>query len=341
MTSRLATALLCLVRQIPHRNTLSSSNMLPLWTPILPKTKLSPGKLHEVTIQGDRFVVYQEGSQLNVMFATCPHQAANLAKGWLDASTGCIVCPYHGFQFRNGSLQGISREAKPFREAAITVPTLRVCADKDLLYVCPSPTGTPPDVFQPPEEYDAGFKSFSGHIRIRQEADVVTENVLDMLHISYVHQFGNRDNPLPYRIHFSPLNSTSGRAVFHYRSGGSSISRVFARSPTVIVENEYHLPSTTVTRVKAGHFVKTVVTRALPINDKETILFYKLYRNFWMDNPLIEFLGTHVLRFLMVQTLLEDVSILSHVDAERRLDGFATLYDRTIMGFRQAKKDYM
>lgn len=314
--------------------------MLPLWTPILPKTKLSPGKLNEVTIQGDRFVVYQEGLHVNVMFATCPHQAANLAKGWIDETTGCIVCPYHGFQFRNGSLQGISREAKPFREAAITVPTLRVCADNDLLYVCPSPIGTPPDVFQPPEEYDTGFKSFSGHIRIKQQADVVTENVLDMLHISYVHQFGNKDNPLPYRIHFSPLNSTSGRSVFHYRSGGSSISRVFARSLTVIVENEYHLPSTTVTRVKAGQFVKTVVTRALPINDKETILFYKLYRNFWMDNPLIEFLGTHALRFLMVQTLLEDVSILSHVDAERRLDGFSTLYDRTIMGFRQAKKDY-
>jgi hypothetical protein len=42
----------------------------------------------------------------------------------------------------------------------------------------------------------------------------------------------------------------------------------------VMVENEFHLPSTTVTRVITGKFVKTVVTRALPQENGSTKLFW-------------------------------------------------------------------
>ena len=299
------------------------------WIPVLSLSAIVPGKIHEFTWGGQPYFLYgRNKSSLQAFSSVCPHQAASLAKGWIKDE--CIVCPYHGLRFRLED----GRYEKQYPEAY--VPKLDVVTDKDLVYV-QSPKWQIP-LFQPPEETNPDFVSFSGSIRIPQNADVVTENVLDMLHISYVHHFGNREEPLPYGVRTERLTPHSGRSTFSYRSGPRSLSKNVARADHVYVENEYHLPSTTVTRVRAGDQVKTVVTRALNVNDKETILFYKLYRNFWTDNAVITTLGTLLLRGLMLWTLWEDTEVLKHVDASRRQDGFATVYDRNILNYRAAKK---
>ena len=45
--------------------------------------------------------------------------------------------------------------------------------------------------FQPPEEYDSDFTAIHGYCDMKVPQQVVTENVLDMLHINTVHSFGN------------------------------------------------------------------------------------------------------------------------------------------------------
>jgi hypothetical protein len=139
------------------------------------------------------------------------------------------------------------------------------------------------------------FRKITGEIRIQQDSDLVTENVLDMLHISYVHSFGNRATPLPSNIHFTRLDAYSGRTFFEYVAGDTSISRVLGSADRVVVENEYYLPSTTVTRVVAGDLVKTVMTRALRVSNRETVLFWTVYRNFWNSNAIEDFLGDKLL----------------------------------------------
>ncbi len=44
---------------------------------------------------------------------------------------------------------------------------------------------------------------------------------------------------------------------------------------TVTVQNEFILPTNTVTRVYAGSTTKTVFTRCIPISENETILYWK------------------------------------------------------------------
>lgn len=49
-----------------------------------------------------------------------------------------------------------------------------------------------------PEETDPTFRAVSGTAEIKSAANLVVENLLDMLHISYVHTFGNMQEPLPF-----------------------------------------------------------------------------------------------------------------------------------------------
>lgn len=309
--------------------------LLPAWLPVASKADVTAERLLEVSIFGDPIVLYRDTNGApSAMFGVCPHQGARLRKGALNPRTGCVTCPYHGFTFScNGT--GVRLPTKE----AIEIPTFRVSTDDDLVYILPHSTGDPIDPpFQPPEAFNSSFHAISGSNRIKKAADVVTENVLDMLHISYVHHFGNREHPLPYQIKYRPLSSSSGRTTFQYRSGQRSISRVVGKADTITVENEFHLPSTTVTRVcAAGNLIKTVVTRALPVDEEETVLYWKIYRNFWCGGPLERWIGDMVMHAAMQQTLREDMAILQEVDTRRRLDGFVTIYDKTIAEFRAAK----
>jgi hypothetical protein len=107
--------------------------------------------------------------------------------------------------------------------------------------------------------------------------------------------------------------------------------------PDVIVENEFFLPSTTVTRVKTGKYVKTVVTKALPHGFGKTTLFWELHRNFGID-PLG--IGDYFLQILMEKTLDEDVSILKKIYPENRVGPIRTKYDVTIKSFRKAIEQF-
>lgn len=349
------------IRTIPPDDSLfkqsSSSKLLPMWYPIAFKHQVRPGTILEVKVGDEPFILYLDEShkpaaEIKAMFGICPHQAASFKSGTIERATGQVVCPYHGFRFHNGYFTGITKTASVPKQKRICVPRLPVMTDNDLVYIIPNSTymvdsnssllNLVPPPFKVPEQNDPAFVHFSGSTYIRKDSDVVTENVLDMVHISYVHFFGNKESPLPYQIKYEDLSPTSGRTTFFYRSGPRSLSKLWSKTASVVVENEFYLPSTTVTRVKAGNnLVKTIITRALPVGEDKTLLYWELHRNFWCSDPITEWLGTIFLRSMMHQTLSEDIEILKHVDAKKRLNGFLTIYDKTIEGFRKAKSKHV
>jgi phenylpropionate dioxygenase-like ring-hydroxylating dioxygenase large terminal subunit len=273
-----------------------------------------------------------------LMHDKCPHQGASLSRGKVTDDGRCLQCPYHGFKFSEGSLVclGGGRTCSPTLK--ISVPVFQTLETEDMIFACLDCNNleSVPPPFYPPEEMNTPmFRKISGEIRIQQDSDLVTENVLDMLHISYVHSFGNRGTPLPSNIHFTRLDAYSGRSFFEYVAGATSISRVVGKVDRVVVENEYYLPSTTITRVVAGDLVKTVMTRALRVSPNETVLFWTVYRNFWNSNAIEDFLGDKVMNFFMEKTLAEDVDLLKGVYRDR--GNFYTEYDVTIRNFRRAK----
>lgn len=301
-----------------------------------------PKKANLIHINDENYVLYQYNNSYHTLWDKCPHQGASLAKGWVN-HRGNIHCPYHAFEFNfKGQFCGIPNPSrrypsKPTRESYIqSFPTF--VFDKDV-YVCPSKNDTAYILpYYPPEHFNDEFVKIQDSQIIKQNYRVVTENVLDMLHISYIHSFGNRDFPLPFDVKFKKLSPTSGRSIFRYRPFEYTISNQVGKTPVVIVENEYHLPSTTITRVIAGNVVKTVLTRSTPIRENETIFFYSVYRNYWHspDFPILNIFGDLLMKSLMKMTLQEDVNILKHVYPDARVGSLSTKYDVTILNYRDA-----
>ena len=130
----------------------------------------------------------------------------------------------------------------------------------------------------------------------------------------------------------------SGRTKFKYKSGNFSISKRVASEPEVTVENEYHLPTTTITRVKANDLVKVVMTNILPISEDKSIMYWTIYRNFW-TYPIPQ-IGDMVMKYFMDKTIDEDIGILKNIYSEDRIGNIDTKYDITINKYRNAKRKF-
>lgn len=319
-----------------------NNKVLPLWYPVLPRSILESNKLHRVDFCGVPYVCYKGKESYVIHSDKCPHQGASLSKGWVSAE-GNIQCPYHGFEFCSGMFCKIpdpKKNVSYFTSRSI-LPSFRTAILDDTLFVNINQSANPDEIFFPPEEYDARFEGVSGYRVIDKEAHLVVENLLDMLHISYVHSFGSRKTPLPFKIMYRDINSTSGRTVFKYNANQNTISNKVGGDTSVIVENEFHLPCNTITRVNVNNLVKTVFTRTIPIGENKSILLWKIYRNFWIDPnyKIFTSIGDGIIRYLMEKTIDEDVEILQHVytDFEHTID---TKYDVTIREFRKKFENF-
>ena len=301
----------------------------------------------------------------------CPHMGAYLHEGWIGENGG-LHCPYHGFEFnQDGMFCNIPNPVKEYKrhESRICLPTYPVLEKTGYVFVpgvWPSvdmyhPWENPnlkwpkttiprePDVrrlpilnvayepYFPPEENDPSFRVIHGERTLPQYQDIVTENLLDMLHISYVHSFGNRLAPIPYDVTGERIHDWGYRTRFMYCPNQGTISQQVGRVDRVIVENEIYMPSTTITRVIAGNIVKTVFTMTTPGKGKESTLYWRIYRNFWRDPFCAHFdqIGDFVLRYFMENTIDEDKDILEKIDAERRIGNLYTRYDVTIRKYRE------
>lgn len=319
--------------------------MLPLWYPLMPIKNAENKQIQKIFIH-DRPYVFYKSSDNNYIIHTdiCPHQGASLSKGWINKN-GNLQCPYHGFEFCSGMFCKIPNPSKniPYFNSKTILPTFPIKIDSDIVFMFPNSSGTSEDIvpFFPPEEYSESFRGVSGVRIIQQNYKMVVENLLDMLHISYVHSFGSQNTPLPTDIRYSDISKIGGRTTFEYSPNRDTISNRVGNTNKVIVENEFYLPTNTITRVYAGKIVKTVFTRCLPIRENETLLFWKIYRNFWIDpySDTFSSIGDFLIRFLMDKTINEDADILKHV-YNNQTSTLSTKYDITIQKYRKKYNDF-
>ena len=91
------------------------------WVPIHSVSSLRGLGPQRITTMGLDLVVWEGLNETwSVMTDACPHRLAPLSQGRVDTETGCIECPYHGWQFDfEGSLIKVhsSREDPQTRAA--------------------------------------------------------------------------------------------------------------------------------------------------------------------------------------------------------------------------------
>jgi len=327
--------------------------LLPLWYPLLEEATFRKQPLHSLSLGNHSLVGFWHQDNVTVHSDVCPHMGASFSRGGWVNPEGNLHCPYHGFEFCKGRFLSIPDPRRPLKTRSrkpikTGIPVLPSMIFNDYLYTTPAGSHSMVDLediplpYFPPEHYDSAFQKVSGFRDVDSPTENVVENLLDMLHISYVHSFGSRDTPLAEDIQYEDLEEQmGGRTTFCYQPNRDTISGWFGNVVTVRVENEFYLPGITITRVTAGNVIKTVFTQSCPLSDNKTRLFWTLYRNFWIDPYVAPFtiFGDKLIRFLMEKTIDEDVSILSRVYPHFR-GTILTKYDITIRKYREKQSAY-
>jgi len=255
----------------------------------------------------------------------CPHRGASFNNAIIKDDS--ISCPYHGFEFEtiDGELSG-GVGVKPGCSSLKMID----CIDRGgLLWACVdghNEVGPPPTLTQ---SSDPTFRRTSGSVIVKCPVNRLIENVIDCLHPSVVHSFGNRMDPEPKSYNTRKLSSTSGTGNFEYNAGPSSMF-----SGALDVHNWYHIPCTAGTLVRSGDNVKIVQVHAVQLPGGYTKVFWELYRN-WLTHPIMDV----VFNTVMGITLDEDKDILEKCSFEKG-DRFNGKYDKLQLLYRKSMKEH-
>ena len=271
----------------------------------------------KATIWNKNYVVWRDADgKYNALDDACPHKGASLAGGTIE--NGSIVCPYHGYEFDcTGELKKVPGIC--FQPSAIyNVAKYDVVEKHGWIYL-----NTFSDLVGDGNNLEEGVAE---NIFVEEEiarndsvvfidmdfdcySRILSENSLDVMHIGFVHTFGNKNKPGPTEIHPPRLVGPHHfKTAYEYEAGDNSMARRYFNVKNLIIENEFILPHTTVARVIFGDYVSTVITFALPISESKSKLFVKSYRNFW-KNPM----GDKISKEMMFQTMLQDRVIVENI----------------------------
>jgi len=290
------------------------------WYVIGTPDTLSNEKPNKITIWDKNYVVWKNNGTYNALDDVCSHKSASLSLGTIIDNN--VMCPYHGYQFNNNgtliNIPGIN-----FTHRCIyDVQKYNIIEKNGWVYL---------NIYNNIDNID-----FKENIFVEEEADnntftavhlnldyncnsrILSENSLDIMHIAFVHTFGNKENPKPYYedppkiINYENFHV---KTSYLYKSGSKSVAKKIFQTNDLTIENEFILPHTTIARVKFGDLISTVVTFALPISKNKTKLFVKTYRNFWNSNDITKYLGDKINYDMMYKTMMEDKAVVESIDS--------------------------
>jgi len=291
------------------------------WYVIGKKTDFLTNKPKKVRVWNRNYAVWKNENGSYIGFDdVCPHKAASLSAGKIVNNN--IACPYHGYEFNDqGTLvnvPGICFQPSPIYDVSkytvvekngwVYINTMipskneSVITSGEYIYEEPEIASNCSVVF-----LDMEYNCYSR---------ILSENSLDIMHIAFVHSFGNAHHPNPIKEEPPKLVGPNHyKSTYYYESGEKSMVRKAFGVTNLKIENEFILPHTTIARVIFDDYVSTVMTFALPIGDNKSKLFVKTYRNFWENQ-----LGDAITRNTMYNTMLEDKLVVEGID-RRFMDG--------------------
>lgn len=314
---------------------------------VVSETKEIDERPKKVTVWGKNYVIWKSTeNKYNALEDVCSHRGVELSRGCIVNNE--IQCPYHGYHFSGtGNLTKVP--GLMFNPSPIyNIPRFSLVEKHGWLYLNTNPIPwnitdmqmniLNQNIFLEPEALNENMsvvflnKEFSTYGRL------VSENSLDIMHIGYVHTFGNKERPAPI---FEDPPKIVGffhfRTSYLYNSGKKSMIKKIFRIDNIDVDNEFVLPHSTVARVKFGDgLVNTVITSACPINATSTRLFVKSYRNFFNG-----FVFDKIFEKLMEDTLLQDKNVIEGINLNNMDGKFNMKYDKLQNVYRTLYKKYI
>ena len=314
------------------------------WYVVAHSNEIKPSKPFKVTVWGKDYVLWKtDKNTYNALEDVCSHKGAALSIGHI--ANDHIVCPYHGYEFSNqGNLTlvpGICFRPSPIQN----IPRFAVVEKHGWIYLN---THELPQfvtkehiqelarkIFVEPEATDPQMTPILLDETFMTYPRIVSENSLDIMHIAFVHTFGNRAKPAPtYENPPKEVGPDHWRTTYIYESGKDSMVSRFFKMKRIDIDTEFALPHTTIALIKFGTgLVNTVVTAACPVNERETRLFVKTYRNFFRETFFNDWFKP-----MMAETLNQDKGVIESIKNENMDGRFNLKYDKLQNTYRTLYK---
>lgn len=204
------------------------------WVPIHAVSSLQGLGPQQITIMGIDMVVWESpNGTWSVMTDACPHRLAPLSQGRVDPETGCIECPYHGWQFDTKGILtklpqlDLGKNISTIPATATYFPT-HLAGDLILAFIPTSVHGemflqsTLPEEMWPTLRDDMAMNKTYYVRDLPYSQDILIENFMDPSHIPFAHNelqsLRSDGSPIP----MSPLvsNFTHIELTFKDQSRG-------------------------------------------------------------------------------------------------------------------------
>jgi phenylpropionate dioxygenase-like ring-hydroxylating dioxygenase large terminal subunit len=308
------------------------------WYVIGEKNEFAKNKLYKKTVWNNDYVVWKNNDDFFAMDNHCSHRGASLANGKLINQN--VACPYHGYEFTsNGVLckvPGLSFKNNKCQN----IKSYQIREKNGWVYLNTNATLDEPvvPIFEEPEAKQVNCTANFLNIPFNSYARLVSENSLDVMHIAYVHSFGNIQVPSP--IYENPPKLQDDypyhyKTEYIYVAGNDSIAKKIFNSSFLNVDVEFILPHTQIVRVKFDKYVSTIITFVTPINITHSQVYMKTYRSYWFiqnANNLFEKFYNYVFnRFtenVMKDTIMQDKFVVENIKPEHMEGKYNMKFDK-------------
>ena len=243
---------------------------------------------HGVTLLGTSAVLYRAPDGTVVAAPDrCPHRQSPLSVGWISTGSGCLVCPYHGWEFGDhgrctkvpSATDGVP---PPPRAHLATFPTTERYG---LVWLSVGqPSGDVPVV---PHEDDPAFRRLNTPVDVwTVSATRMTDNFLDITHFPFVHTgtFGIAQDTHVPKLSLEPLDDGWFGYRYSVRARNDEFANAASGQTTDVVERRmtsgFHLPfsvrSTIEYHTGLQHILLLLST---PIDDVTSYFTFVVWRN--------------------------------------------------------------
>jgi phenylpropionate dioxygenase-like ring-hydroxylating dioxygenase large terminal subunit len=263
-----------------------------------------------VTIFGERMVLFRANQgEVAALQDRCSHRNTALSLG--EVTSGCITCPYHGWQFdQAGRCVRIPSLGQSARLPNHGVRAFPVRERDGFVWVYPGESLPESDPFRFPHYAERRWTSFRLRTRFQASVEACLENFLDCPHTVYVHQgwFRNHDT----RELSAVVHSTAESVKVDFLGEPitkSLVSRLFFPVGKELRHTDsFLMPNISRVDYEFGpdrHFI--ITSQCTPIGEYETEVHTVITFSFGRIAPLVRLLLQPVCRKIIRQ----DVAILS------------------------------
>jgi len=320
------------------------------WYVIGEKNEFLSNKLYKKTIWGKDYVIWK--NNINDFFALdnhCSHRGASLSNGILTNQN--IACPYHGYEFNSSGVLCIVPGLTFKNNKCQNIKSYQICEKNGWIYLNINATLHEPNVpiFEEPEARNENCTASFLNVPFNSYSRIISENSLDVMHIAYVHSFGNVQVPSP--IYENPPKLCNDypyhyKTGYTYVSGENSIAKKIFNSKFLNVDVEFILPHTQIVRVKFDKYISTIITFVTPINITHSQVYMKTYRSyFFIKNPSNLFVKFYNYVFdkytenVMKNTIMEDKLIVENIKPEYMEGNYNMKFDKPGNVYRNLYKN--